>query len=77
MINSLKAQSARRYVSAYVLALITEALESVDDTFAWLEKAYADHDEFLCWLKVDPRLLSLRNDSRYSDLVNRVFALQS
>jgi len=77
IINSLKAQSARRYVSAYVLALITEALASVDDTFAWLEKAYADHDEFLCWLKVDPRLKSLRNDSRYFDLVNRVFALQS
>lgn len=77
IINSLKAQSARRYVSAYVLALITEALSSADDTFAWLEKAYADHDEFLCWLKVDPRLRSLRNDSRYHDLVNRVFALQS
>jgi DNA-binding winged helix-turn-helix (wHTH) protein/Tfp pilus assembly protein PilF len=77
IINSLKAQSARRYVSAYVLALITEALSSADDTFAWLEKAYADHDEFLCWLKVDPRLKSLRNDSRYTDLVDRVFALQS
>jgi len=77
IINSLKAQSARRYVSAYVLALITQALASVDDTFAWLEKAYEDHDEFLCWIKVDPRLNSIRNDYRYFDLVNRVFALQS
>ena len=76
MINSLKAQSARRYVSAYVLSLITQALESADDTFAWLEKAYVDHDEFLCWIKVDPRLRSIRNDRRYFDLVNRVFALQ-
>jgi len=77
IIDSLKAQSARRYVSAYVLALITQALGSADDTFAWLEKAYEDHDEFLCWLKVDPRLNSLRKDPRYFDLVNRVFALQS
>jgi DNA-binding winged helix-turn-helix (wHTH) protein/Tfp pilus assembly protein PilF len=77
IIDSLKAQSARRYVSAYVLALTTQALGSADDTLAWLEKAYEDHDEFLCWIKVDPRLNSLRNDSRYFDLVNRVFALQS
>ena len=77
IINSLQAQSARRYVSAYVLALITEALASADDTFAWLEKAYEDHDEFLCWLRVDPRLKSLRNDGRYFDLANRVFALES
>jgi DNA-binding winged helix-turn-helix (wHTH) protein/tetratricopeptide (TPR) repeat protein len=77
IINSLRAQSARRYVSAYVLALITEALGSVDATFAWLEKAYEDHDEFLCWIKVDPRLKSLRHDSRYFDLANRVFALKS
>ena len=77
MINSLKAQSARRYVSAYVLALITEALASIDETFAWLEKAYEDHDEFLCWLKVDPRLRNLRNDHRYLNLINRVFALQA
>lgn len=77
IINSLKAQSARRYVSAYVLALTTEALGSAEDTFTWLEKAYADHDEFLCWIEVDPRLKSLRTDTRYLDLVNRVFALKS
>lgn len=74
LIDSLKAQSARRYVSAYVLALITQALGRTDDTFTWLEKAYEDHDEFLCWLKVDPRLTSLRKDPRFSDLVNRVMS---
>jgi DNA-binding winged helix-turn-helix (wHTH) protein/Tfp pilus assembly protein PilF len=74
IIDSLKAQSARRYVSTYGLALITEALGSADETFAWLEKAYDDHDEFLCWLKVDPRLNSVRNDERFLDLVNRVFS---
>jgi tetratricopeptide (TPR) repeat protein len=77
MINSLKAQSARRYVSAYVLALITPALGRTDDTFTWLEKACEDHDEFLCWLKVDPRLNSLRSDPRFFNLVNRVFLPQS
>jgi DNA-binding winged helix-turn-helix (wHTH) protein/lipoprotein NlpI len=77
IINSLRAQSGRRYVSAYVLALTTQPLGSVDDTFACLEKAYEDHDEFLCWIKVDPRLNSIRDDTRYFDLVNRVFALES
>lgn len=73
IIDSLKAQSARRYVSSYGLALIAQALGS-DETFMWLEKAYEDHDEFLCWLKVDPRLNSLRRNGRFSDLVNRVFS---
>ena len=74
IIESLKAQSARRYVSTYGLALITQALGSTDETFSWLEKAYEDHDEFLCWLKVDPRLNSIRNDTRFFDLVDRVFS---
>lgn len=75
-IASLNAQSARRYVSAYVMALITQALGWTDETFTWLEKACEDHDEFLCWLKVDPRLNSLRTDPRFFDLVNRVFPPQ-
>jgi DNA-binding winged helix-turn-helix (wHTH) protein/Tfp pilus assembly protein PilF len=76
IIDSLQAQSARRYVSAYGLALITQALGSTDDAFAWLEKAYEDHDEFLCWLKVDPRLNGLRSDGRFFDFVKRVFPRQ-
>jgi hypothetical protein len=76
IIDSLKAQFERRYVSAYGLALINQALGSADDAFAWLEKAYEDHDEFLCWLNVDPRLNSLRSDGRFSNLVNRVVATQ-
>jgi hypothetical protein len=58
------------------LALITQALGSTDDAFAWLEKAYEDHDEFLCWLKVDPRLNGLRSDGRFFDFVKRVFPRQ-
>jgi tetratricopeptide (TPR) repeat protein len=75
-IDSLKAQSARRYVSAYVMALITQALGWTDETFTLLEKACEDHDEFLCWLKVDPRLTSLRTDPRFFALLNRVFPPQ-
>ena len=40
--------------------------------FAWLEKAYQQHDPSLANLKVDPGFDSLRSDPRYLDLLKRV-----
>jgi TolB-like protein len=77
IIEELIAQSARRYVSAYGIALIHDGLKATDLTFDWLEKAYNDRDEFLCWLKVDPRFEHLRSDTRFKDLQRRIFSAQS
>ena len=73
IIDDLIAQSARRYVSAYGIALIQDGLGATELTFDWLEKAYRDRDEFLCWLKVDPRFAHLRSEERFKDLLRRVF----
>jgi TolB-like protein/Tfp pilus assembly protein PilF len=40
--------------------------------FAWLEKAYKQHDPALANLKVDPSLDSLRSDPRYLDLLKKL-----
>jgi serine/threonine-protein kinase len=43
-----------------------------EQAFAWLEKAYEQHDPALANLKVDPGFDSLRGDPRYLDLLKKV-----
>ena len=40
--------------------------------FTYLEKAFRDRDDGLVYLKVTPRLDSVRADPRFKDLVRRV-----
>ncbi|MDQ5837736.1 MAG: hypothetical protein M3379_13245, partial [Acidobacteriota bacterium] len=44
-----------------------------DAALEWLERAYAERDVWLVWLKVDPRLDPLRSDARFRNLLWRVF----
>jgi DNA-binding winged helix-turn-helix (wHTH) protein/TolB-like protein/Flp pilus assembly protein TadD len=71
-IAELRRLSKKRYVQPYSIALIYTALGDKDEAFEWLERAYAEHDEDLILLKVDPRLDSLRADPRVMSLLQRV-----
>ena len=64
--------SQRRYVSAYDLALIHVGLGENDRAFEMLERAYEERSSGLSWLKVDPRLNTLRSDPRFASLMSRV-----
>ncbi|HEY6391830.1 MAG TPA: hypothetical protein VIX89_11165 [Bryobacteraceae bacterium] len=44
-----------------------------DNAFAALDKAFAQHDEQLVWLKVDPRFDNLRPDARFQTMLKKVF----
>jgi hypothetical protein len=68
----LKRLSKKRYVQPYPIALIYAALEDKDEAFQWLERAYAEHDEDLFLIKVDPRIDSLRADPSFASLLRRV-----
>src|SRR2546425_2930415 len=72
VIDELKELSKRRYVSSYRLAIIYIGLKEKDQAFEWLENAYRESSDLLVYLKVEPRLDSLRSDSRFTDLVRRV-----
>jgi hypothetical protein len=37
-----------------------------DEAFAWLERAYDDHDSWMDYLGLDPRLDGLRSDARFA-----------
>ena len=63
---------SQRYGSPYSVALIYVALDEKDEAFAWLGKAYNERDENFIHLKVDPRLDSIRSDSRFQDWLQRI-----
>jgi tetratricopeptide (TPR) repeat protein len=58
--------------SPYELAKVSNALGDEAATYAWLETAYADHDDTLIALSVDPEWTALRSDTRFLALVRRV-----
>jgi len=64
--------SKRRYVPAYVFALVYAGLGNKDQAFQWLEKSYQEREARLCFFKIDPQMEPLRSDPRFSDLVHRI-----
>ncbi|MFL6468377.1 MAG: tetratricopeptide repeat protein [Pyrinomonadaceae bacterium] len=72
VISELKELSKRSYVSAHSIAVIYAGLGERDAAFEWLEKAFDERAESIGWLKVDPRIDSLRDDARYKDLLKRM-----
>lgn len=70
VIKELKGLS-ERYVAPYHIAIIYAGIQKKDEAFHWLEEAYQSRDEWLLYLKIDPRLDSLRSDPRFSNLLAR------
>ncbi len=48
------------------------ALGDADKAFMWLEKSYEHHEESLCSLKIDPKMIPLREDARFKELLKKI-----
>ncbi|HXM49264.1 MAG TPA: tetratricopeptide repeat protein [Pyrinomonadaceae bacterium] len=72
VLAELKDLSRRQYVSPYGVAMIYAALGDKEQAFQSLEKAYAERNTELVFLKVDPRADPLRADLRFQELVKKV-----
>ncbi len=72
VIEQLKELSKRRYVEPSYIVVIYAGLGEKDQAFEWLRKAYEERSFSMLYLKVDPRLDSLRSDPRFTDLLRRV-----
>jgi TolB-like protein len=70
--KDLYARSQRTYVPAYDLALVCVGLGWTDQAFEWLDKAHEEHSGWLTYLKVEPRLDTLRADARFSMMLQRI-----
>jgi eukaryotic-like serine/threonine-protein kinase len=66
-----KEESKERPVSLQ-LAYIHMRLGEKEQAFAWLEKAYEEHDMWLPTLKMDPKWDSLRLDAWFQDFLRRL-----
>ena len=71
-VKSLIAKQKLGGVSSCYIGAIYAMLGNKDQSFAWLERAYNEHDAFLSLLAVYPAYDSLRTDSRYFSLISRL-----
>jgi TolB-like protein/Flp pilus assembly protein TadD len=64
--------SSQRYVSPYVIATLQAALGQRRQAFASLDRAVTERSELIGYLRIDPRVDSLRADPRFDRLLRRV-----
>jgi DNA-binding winged helix-turn-helix (wHTH) protein/TolB-like protein/Tfp pilus assembly protein PilF len=68
----LKLSNAGRYVPPYHFALIYNALGESGKALDYLEKAFAEKDVRMVFLKVEPKWNNLRREPRFVDLMRRM-----
>jgi len=66
-------KSQNRFVTSYGVALVYAGMGNTERALEWLEKAYAEKSHWLVWLRLDPRWDRMRNETRFLDLVKKVF----
>jgi TolB-like protein/Flp pilus assembly protein TadD len=72
ILEELKHRSEQRYISPCLFALVQIGLGERDKAIASLEQGYANRDQWMLYLKVDPHMDDLRSDPRFKDLLQRV-----
>ncbi len=72
VLEELRSLSSRQYVPPTDVSVLCYALGEKDEAFAWLEKAYQDHDVRLCRAKVDPKWDPFRSDPRFQSILKRM-----
>ena len=70
-LHELAASSKQSYIGRYGIAEINASLGNRDEALRWLEREYIEHAN-LSFLKVEPCLDNLREDSRFQDLLRRM-----
>ncbi|HTK69622.1 MAG TPA: protein kinase [Candidatus Eisenbacteria bacterium] len=72
MLAELTEARSRRVVSAWGLGALHASLGDIDEAFGWLETAVKEQATGLAFLRVHPRIDSIRHDPRYGELVRRL-----
>jgi TolB-like protein/predicted Ser/Thr protein kinase len=72
LIEELKNESQREYVSPYEIALYYARMGDRDHTFEWLEKAYAERSGRMEYIKMEDFFEPFHSDPRYIDLLKRM-----
>jgi len=65
-------QLIAKHESTYQIAEVYGWRGDKEQAFAWVERAYAERDMGLTWLKIDTDFRNLRGDTRYRTLVRKM-----
>jgi tetratricopeptide (TPR) repeat protein len=68
----LEQMRSTRYVPAVYIALVYVGLGDKDKAFAWLDRAYEEHCEYLVYLPTEPLADPLRQDPRFPRFIERL-----
>lgn len=72
ILAELNAQSKKRYVSAYAIALVYAGLGDGDEALRFLDLGLKERTNWMVWSAVDPRWQSLRGDVRFQNLLQKI-----
>lgn len=72
LLDSLKAESRRRYISPYDIAVVHAGLGEKDDALKQLQAALDEHSAWMVFLNVDPRLDALRGEARFQEIAAKL-----
>jgi len=72
ILNRLRQQSAKSYVSPLSMAMISLGLGDTDETFRQLRASVARHQPAVVMLAADPVFDPLRQDARYRELLRQM-----
>jgi len=70
IVDELRRMRGRKGLFAYEIAIIHAALDDLESAFDWFTRAVKERSGWLAYLRVDPRLDSVHNDSRFEHLVS-------
>jgi eukaryotic-like serine/threonine-protein kinase len=71
-LNGMTQLSKHGYVSSYDIAEIYARMGEKEQTLAWLEKAYDEHESGLVSIAVDPLFDPVRSEARFRALLKRM-----
>jgi TolB-like protein/serine/threonine protein kinase/Tfp pilus assembly protein PilF len=74
VLDNLVNMSEEKYVPPYFIWRLYMCLGDADKAYEWLDKAYAEQDYFILYLKIDPGLemFNLRSDPRYLAMLKKM-----
>ena len=72
LLDELLKLSNQRYVPPYTLAVVYNGLGESGKALDYLEKAFAEKNLLMVFLKVEPKWDNLRSEPRFRDLMNRM-----
>jgi len=72
VLDEIKSNPRQQHVSPFHVAMLYAGLGEKDEAMRWLQKAYAQRDEWMVYLKIYPEFAALHDDRRFQEIERRV-----